>query len=97
MNRTTPVAIPINRLNELASDRFRIEMPMHAHARCLAKCDEKSPEYILLRNAIILGDDPHKIMVHIRCDADKELVIRRIVAKQCPEFLDELSVYPDPT
>ena len=72
-------------------------MPIHAHARCLAKCDEKSPDYRLLRNAIILHDDPHKVMVHIRCSADKARVIRSIVAKQCPEFVDELYVYPDPT
>jgi hypothetical protein len=82
--------------NELAPDRFLVEMPMHAYARCLAKCDEKSPEYVLLRNGIVLGDDPHKIMVHIRCDPDKARLVRRIVVKECPEFLDELQVYPDP-
>jgi hypothetical protein len=82
--------------NELAPEGFLIEMPMHAYARCLAKCDEKSPEYVLLRNGIVLRDDPQKIMVHLRCDADKARVIRRIVAKECPEFSDELHVYPDP-
>ncbi len=81
--------------NELASDRFLIQVPMNTYARCLAKCDPKSPEYKLLRNGIILHDDPHKVMVHIRCDADKARVIRRIVAKECPEVLDELHVYPE--
>jgi hypothetical protein len=98
----TPTPIPKERaggefiVNELASDRFRIEMPMHAHARCLAKCDEKSPEYVLLRNGIVLRDVPPKVMVHIRCDADKARAIRRILAKECPEFLDDVHVYPDP-
>ena len=83
-------------VNDVAPDRFLIEMPMHAYARCLARYDEKSPQYVLLRNGIVLGDDPHKIMVHLRCDADKARLVRRIVAKECPEFLDELHVYPDP-
>jgi hypothetical protein len=69
---------------------------MDAHARCLAKCDEKSPEYVLLRNGIVVRGDPHKVMVNIRCDADKARLIRRILAKECPEFLDEVHVYPDP-
>jgi hypothetical protein len=69
---------------------------MDAYVRCLAKCDEKSSEYGLLRNGIVLRDDLQKIMVHIHCDADKARVIRRIVAKECPEFLAELHVYPDP-
>ena len=83
-------------VNELAPDKCLIEMPMHAYARCLAKCHEKSPEYVLLRNGIVLGEDPRKVMVHIRCDVDKARLIRRIVAKECPEFLDELHVYSDP-
>ena len=82
-------------LNELAAERFLIEIPMDAHARCLAKCDEKSPEYVLLRNGIVVRDDPHKVMVNIRCDADKAGLIRRILATECPEFLDEVHVYPD--
>lgn len=83
-------------LNELAPERFLIEIPTDAHARCLAKCDEKSPEYVLLRNGIVVGGDPHKVMVHICCDADKARMIHRIVAKECPEFLDEVRIYPDP-
>jgi hypothetical protein len=83
-------------VNDLAPDKCLIKMPMHSYARCLAKCDEKSPEYVLLKNGVILGDDPHKVMIHIRCDVDKARLIRRIVAKECPEFLDELHVYPDP-
>jgi len=83
-------------VNELASDRFLIEMPMDAYARCMAKCDERSPEYGLLRNSLVLREDPHKAMVHIRCDAEKASVIRGIVARQCPEFLKEVHLYPDP-
>jgi hypothetical protein len=82
-------------VNGSPSERFLIEVPMDAYARCLAKCDEKSPEYMLLRNGIILRDSPHKVMVHIRCDADKARAIRRILTKECPEFLEEVHVYPD--
>ena len=100
MSRQTPIARESLAggaliVNKAASERFLIEMPMNTYARCLASCDEKSPEYVLLRNAIVLDDDPHKVMVHIRCDADKARMIRRIVAKECPEFLDEVHVYPD--
>ena len=106
MNRKTANPITVRKetgargasiVNELTSDRFRIEIPMDAYERCLANCDEKSPEYKLLRNGIVLRDDPHNIMVHIRCEADKVGVIRRLLAKQCPEFLDEVYVYPDPS
>jgi hypothetical protein len=72
-------------------------MPMDAYVRCLAKCDEKSPEYLLLRNGIVLREDPHKVMVHIRCDAEKANTIRRILAKECPEFLNEVNFHPDTT
>jgi hypothetical protein len=82
--------------NDFASGKFLIEIPMNAYVHCLAKLDEKSPEYLLLRNGIVVRDEPHKVMVHICCDADKAREIRRIVAKESPEFLDELHVYPDP-
>jgi hypothetical protein len=82
-------------VNEFASDRFLIEIPMDIYMRCLVKCDEKSPEYRLLRNGIVLRDDPRNVMMHIRCDADKVRVIRGIVAQECREFLDEVHVYPD--
>jgi hypothetical protein len=83
-------------VDALPSDVFRIEVPMKAHVRCLANCDEKSPEYTLLRNGIVVSEDSHQLMVHIRCDADKARAILRILAKECPEFSDELHVYPDP-
>jgi hypothetical protein len=102
MSQTTAIPTSVKRsrggasiVNELASDRFLIEIPMNAYARCLAKCDEKSAEYVLLRNGIVLRDHPQNAMVHIRCDADKTRLIRCIVAKECPEFLGEIHFYPD--
>ena len=83
-------------VDELPSDMFRIEVPLSAHARCLANCDEKSPEYALLRNGIVLSEGSDKPMVQIRCGADKVRAILHILAKECPEFSDELHVYPDP-
>src|SRR5688572_15962399 len=83
-------------VNEVGSDRLLIKIPMDTYVRCLAKCDEKSPEYVLLRNGIVLHEDPRKVMVHIRCDADKARLIRRILAKHCPEFSDDVHFYPDP-
>jgi hypothetical protein len=80
--------------NGSSLDKFLIEMPMDAHVRCLAKCDHTSPEYLLLKNSIVVPDGPHK-MVCILCDADKAGVIRRILAEECPEFLDEVHVYSD--
>jgi hypothetical protein len=90
MNRADVASIT----NGSSSDKCLIEMPMDAHARCLAKCDDTSPEYLLLRNAIVLPDGPRK-MVCILCDADKAGVIRRILAEECPEFLDEVHVSSD--
>ena len=77
-------------------EKFLIVIPMDAYARCLAKVEVSSREYLTLRNGIVLHEDPHKTMVHIRCDADKAKVILRILAKECPEFLDEVHYYPDP-
>ena len=94
LKRANPKGASI--VDELGTNRFVIEMPIHAHARCLAKCIEKSPDYALLRNAIILRDDPQKVMVQLRCEADKAREIQRIVARECPVFLDELQIYPDP-
>lgn len=69
---------------------------MVAHARCLAKFKEKSPEYALLSSGIVLRDDPAKPMVRIRCDAGQIQVIRSLLARECPEILDETRVSPDP-
>ncbi|HKY08876.1 MAG TPA: hypothetical protein VJQ55_11565 [Candidatus Binatia bacterium] len=82
--------------NASAPARFLIEIPMDAYVRCLARCDEKSPEYVLLRNGIVVREDPHKVIVTIRCDADKARLIRRILVKECPELLDEVQFYPEP-
>jgi len=102
MSQTTAIPTSVKRsrggasmVNELASERFLIQIPMNAYTRCLAKCDAKSAEYVLLRNGIVLRDHPQKAMVHIRCDADKAGLIRRILAKECPEFLGEVHFYPD--
>ena len=77
-------------------EQFLVEIPMNAYARCLAKCEEGSRAYMILRDGIVLRDDPHRVMIHIRCDAEKVQLIRRILAKECPEFLDEIHYYPDP-
>lgn len=79
------------------ADMFRIEIPVNIHARCLAHSDDKSPDYALLRNGVILGDDPHNIMVHIRCDAAKARAIMTILAEKCPELSDECHIYTEPT
>ena len=34
-------------------------------------------------------------MVHIRCDAEKASIVRRILNKECPEFLNEVNFFPD--
>ena len=83
-------------MQQIASDTFLIEIPMDAYARCLAKCDEESPEYVLLRSGIVLQDDPHKVMVHIRCDGARARLLRRILTKECPEFMDAVRFYPNP-
>jgi len=90
-----PLAGRVLTVNDSASGRFLIEIPMHAYARCLAKCDEKSPDYALLKNGIVVRDDPHKAIVQVRCNADEAGVIRRILVEQCPEVLDELHISPD--
>jgi len=91
-----PANNPNNRLAGRGFDKFIIKVPMAAYVRCLAKCGEKSPEYALLRNGVVLNDGKRKEMLHIRCDAEKAEVIRSILARECPEFLDGVHVYPDP-
>lgn len=83
-------------MHDAGSDRFLIAMPMVAHARCLAKFDEKSPVYALLSSGIVLRDDPRNPMVQIRCDADQAQVIRNLLATECPEILHETRICPDP-
>ena len=72
-------------------DKFLIEIPMDAYLRCLAKFDDNSLEYRMLRNGIVLrGRTTKDSVLHLRCDA-----IRQIIADECPEFLESVQRYPD--
>lgn len=78
-------------------EKFLIEIPMDAYLRCLAKFEDKSLEYRMLRNGIVLRGrtDTKNSVVHLRCDAEKVFAIRQLVADECPEFLDSVQCYPD--
>ncbi|HET8671540.1 MAG TPA: hypothetical protein VFM05_13195 [Candidatus Saccharimonadales bacterium] len=76
--------------------KFLVEIPMDAYVRCLAKFDEDSAEYLTLRKGVIVRDAPHKAIIHLRCEPDRIQSIMRILAAECPEFLDDIHYYPDP-
>lgn len=75
--------------------KFLVEIPMDAYVRCLAKFDEESPEYLMLRKGVIVQNHPHKAVVHLRCEADRIPSIKRILATECPEFLEDVHYYSD--
>ena len=76
--------------------KFLVEIPMDAYVRCLARFDEESPEYLLLRKGVVVENHPHKSVVHLRCEADRIPLIKRILATARPEFLEDVHYYSDP-
>jgi hypothetical protein len=76
-------------------DKFLVEIPLDAYLRCLARLDEKSPQYRLLKNAILLYGNSNKPVVHLRCDAERAKLIKSLFWHECPEYLDRLRYYPN--
>jgi hypothetical protein len=72
-----------------------LEIPLDAYTLCLTKFKLRSPEYLLLRNGVIVRDDQGAQLVQILCDVDKVPAILAMIDDVCPEFSDQVRQRPD--
>lgn len=72
-----------------------VEIPLDAYTLCLTKFKLRSPEYLLLRNGVIVRDDDGAQLVQILCDAEKLPAILAMINDICPEFSDQVRQRPE--
>ena len=77
--------------------KFLVEIPMDPYVRCLAKFDEESPKYLTLREGLLYGMllTKRSSTAAVKPTGSSQSIMR-ILAAECPEFLDDIHYYPDP-
>jgi hypothetical protein len=72
-----------------------VEIPIDAYLLCIAMLKLRSPEYLLLRNGIIVSNEQGDRVLQILCNANSAHRIINIISDVCPEFSSKIRQYPN--
>jgi hypothetical protein len=75
--------------------KVMLDIPMEPYLLCVTRCGLKAPEYLMLKNGIVVRDAEGKEVVQILCDRQRAKMILEMVAKLCPEALLHIQHRPD--
>jgi hypothetical protein len=75
--------------------RVIIEIPLDDYHLCMTRFPLNSPEYRMLKNGIVVRNDRDQEVVHILCEPETALAIRKLFAVGCPEAVDRIKELPE--
>lgn len=78
----------------MAAMRLIIEIPMDTYLLCVTRCGIKSPEYLMLKNGIVVSDAAGNEIVRILCNHERAKLILEKIAEFCPENLARVGQRP---
>ena len=75
--------------------RVIIELPLDDYHLCMPRFPMNSPEYRMLKNGIVVRNDRNEEVIHIRCERETGLALRKLFADACPEAVYRIKELPD--
>jgi hypothetical protein len=70
--------------------KLRLDIPIRAYLICMTRLGVNSPEYIKLKNGVVLRDAGGNEVVEILCDDDRAKRILEATAKSCPDAFPQI-------
>jgi dUTPase len=74
--------------------KVMIDIPMESYLLCMTRCGLKSPEYLMLKNGVIVRDSEGTEVVQILCNRERAKMILEAIAALCPESLSRVEQRP---
>lgn len=70
--------------------KIRLDIPIEPYLICMTRFGINSPEYVKLKNGVILRDTNGNETVEILCDHDRAKKILEMTAQLCPEAFPQI-------
>lgn len=70
--------------------KIRLDIPIEPYLICMTRFGINSPEYVKLKNGVVLRDTNGNETVEILCDRDRAKKILEMTAQLCPEAFPQI-------
>ena len=70
--------------------KIRLDIPIEPYLICMTRFGINSPEYVKLKNGVVLRDTNGNETVEIQCDHDRAKKILEMTAQLCPEAFPQI-------
>jgi len=70
--------------------KIRLDIPIEPYLICMTRFGINSPEYVKLKNGVVLRDTNGNETVEILCDHDRAKKILEMTAQLCPEAFRQI-------
>jgi hypothetical protein len=70
--------------------KIRLDIPIEPYLICMTRFGINSPEYVKLKNGVVLRDTNGNETVEILCDHDRAKKILEMTARLCPEAFPQI-------
>lgn len=70
--------------------KIRLDIPIEPYLLCMTRFGINSPEYIKLKNGVVLRDSDGNEIVEILCEHDRAKKILEMTAQLCPEAFPQI-------
>ena len=70
--------------------KIRLDIPIEPYLICMTRFGINSPEYVKLKNGVVLRDADGNEIVEILCDQNRAKKILEMTAQLCPEALPQI-------
>lgn len=70
--------------------KISLDIPIEAYLICMTRFGINSPEYIKLKNGVVLRDADGNEVVQVLCDRDRAQKILEMTAQLCPEAFPQI-------
>lgn len=70
--------------------KIRLDIPIEPYLICMTRFGINSPEYVKLKNGVVLRDTNGNETVEILCDHDRAKKILEMTAQLCPEAFPQI-------
>jgi hypothetical protein len=77
-------------LSNISMQKIRLDIPIEPYLLCMTRFAMNSPEYIKLKNGVVLRDANGNEIVEILCEHDRAKKILEMVAQLCPEAFPQI-------
>ena len=70
--------------------KIRLDIPIEPYLLCMTRFGINSPEYVKLKNGVVLRDTNGNEIVEILCEHDHAKKILEMTAQLCPEVFPQI-------